>query len=132
MPLNRVTGETVEHMDGIFRIVPTEKYQHQPRLTTTVKRMRGKKFRREVDVEMPVWQAALEHAQMAFYNAGAAPGALDYDTIVQEYPRTGVICFLFAAIIGGVEMLVSAPFQLSHQQIAGLTVRNLWQPYRAN
>ncbi len=132
MPINHEIGEIVEGMDDIFRVVPIEKYQQQPRLTTTVKRMGGGKFKRERDVTMPVWQAALEHAQMSFFNSGANPGRLRYDAIAQEYPRSKVLCFVFAADIDGVEMFVTAPFRLSDTQIADLTLRDLWQPYTVN
>lgn len=132
MPLNRVSGETVEGMDAIFRVVPLSKYAEQTRLTTIVKEMRGKKFRREVDVEKPIWEAALNHAQRCFYNSGAKAGALSYDCIVQEYPRTSIVCFIFETTIDGMNMLVPAPFRLGPEQIADLTVRNLWQPYTLN
>lgn len=132
MPLNHVSGETVEGMDAIFRVVAVEKYHALPRLTTIVKERRGKKFRREVDVEKPIWIAALDHAQRCFFNAGANPGSLAYDCIVQEYPRTGCVCFIFEAVIDGVSMFVTAPFRLGPDQIADLSVRNLWQPYTLN
>lgn len=132
MPLNREKGEILEGYDPIFRVVPPEKYQEQTRLTTTVKEMRGTKFRRKVNVTRPIWEAALRHAQLCFYNAGADPGALAYDCIVQEYPRTGMVIFIFNATVLGEEKYVVAPFALGHEQIADLTVRNLWQPYTLN
>jgi hypothetical protein len=132
MPLNQIAGEVVEGMDSIFRVVPVAKYAEQTRLTTLVKEMRGKKFKRPVDVQRPIWEAALGYAQQAFANAGATPGKLSFDCICQEYPRTGMVAFIFNATIDGTERYVTAPFLLAHEQIADLTVRNLWQPYTIN
>jgi hypothetical protein len=132
MPLNHLSGERVEGMDAVWRVVPVEKYQQQERLTTTVKRMTTGKFKRLRDVEMPIFQAAWEHAQIAFANSGAPAGAMHVDIIAQEYPRTGQVCFIFAGRVFGSEMFVTAPFQLSQEQIADLALRDLWQPHRLN
>lgn len=129
MALNHELGEVVEGMDSVFRVVPMSKYAEQTRLTTVVKRMSGKQFRREVDVEMPIFRAALEHAQMTFVNSGIMPGA-SIDCLAQEYPRTGHVCFVFSTMHAGEERLVTAPFKLGKAQIADLTLRDLWQPYR--
>jgi hypothetical protein len=132
MPLNHVSGEVLDGYDAIFRVVPPSKYAEQTRLTTIVEELRGKKFQRKVKVKRSIWEAAIRHAQLAFYNAGADPGQLAYDCIVQEYPRTGVVVFIFNATVLGEERYVLAPFKLGHEQIADLTVRNLWQPYTLN
>lgn len=132
MPLNHVSGETVEGMDAIFRVVPIEKYQEQTRLTTVVEEMQGTKFRRKRKVSKPIWMAALDYAKRCFLNSGAPPGPLSFDCIAQEYPRTNIVCFIFEATIFGHNMLVTAPFLLTPEQIADLTVRNLWQPYTLN
>lgn len=132
MALNHEVGETVEHMDCVFRVVPVEKYQNQPRLTTLVKRMTTGKFKRLRDVEMPIFQAAWEHAAQAFANSGVPAGTASVDIIAQEYPRTGQVCFVFATQVFGHELIVTAPFQLTDAQIADLTLRDLWQPYRLN
>lgn len=130
MPLNHIAGERLEGLDPVFRVVPLEKYKGQPRLTTVVKEMTKGKFQYEVEVERPIWEAALGHAQISYYGAGAEPRHLKYDVLVQEYPRTGNIAFIFCARIRGEERFVIAPFALSPEQIADLTVRGLWQPYR--
>lgn len=132
MALNHEIGEIVDGMDEVFRVVPVEKYQQQTRLTCLTKQVVGTKFKREIEVQKPIWIAALEYAQRAFYNSGAQPGALAYDCIAQEYPRTGVVCFVFNATVNGVELYVPAPFGLTDAQISDLTLRNLWQPYRIN
>lgn len=132
MPLNRVSGETVEGMDAIFRVAPVEKWQAQTRLTTVVEEMHGAKFKRKRKVSRPIWDVALAYAQRCFHASGAKPGPLSCDVIVQEYPRTNMVVFIFEADIFGHEMLVPAPFILSPGQIADLTVRNLWQPYTLN
>ena len=132
MPLNHVSGEVLNGYDPIFRVVPPSKYAEQTRLTTIVEELRGKKFQRKVKVQRSIWEAAINHAKLAFYNAGADPGALAYDCIAQEYPRPGMVVFIFNATVLGEERYVLAPFQLGHEQIADLTVRNLWQPYTLN
>lgn len=115
-------------MDGVWRIAPVEKYKQQEHLTTIVKRKTGRTFQREVDVVMPVFQAAWEHAQTAFANSGVPPGPCNVDILVQEYPRTDTVCFIFCTQIFGRELFVQAPFQLSKAQIADLTLRDLWHP----
>ena len=130
MPLNHLTGEKIEGMSPVFRVVPVEKYKTKPRLTTTVREWTGKQFKVEVDVERPIWQAALGHAQIAYFNAGAAP-PLKYDVVVQEYV-TGEVAFLFCARVNGNDLYVPAVFALSPQQIAELTVTGDWAPFRIN
>lgn len=132
MPLDHTKGEVVEGFDPVFRVVPLSKYTEQGRLTTIVKQAGTGKFKRQVDVVKPIWIAARDHAAQAFANAGAERGALSYDVIAQEYPRIGVVMFVFNALINGVEMYVHAPFKLTDEQIADLTVRNLWTPYTVN
>jgi hypothetical protein len=132
MPLDQTKGEVIEGFDPIFRVVPLSKYAEQTRLTTVVQRMSTGKFKRKVDVVKPIWIAAREHAAQAFANSGADAGSLAFDVLVQEYPRTGVVNFIFNATLSGQEMYVSAPFKLTEEQIADLTVRNLWQPYTIN
>jgi hypothetical protein len=131
MPLNKITGETIEGLDPIFRVVSADKYKALPRLTTIVREATGKQFKTEVEVERPIWEAALGHAQIAYWNAGAAP-PLRYDVTVQEYPRTGQVAFLFCARVGGEELYVPAVFALSPQQVAELTLAGDWLPLRAN
>ena len=131
MPINHEIGEIVEGMDDIFHVAPASKYAEQTRLTTVVKRQSGGKFKRMVDVEMPVFQAAMEHAREAFMNSGIAPGS-NIDCIAQEYPRTGCVCFVFCARHNGEDLWVQAPFKLTRNQIADLTLRDLWKPYRVN
>jgi hypothetical protein len=131
MLLNHEIGEIVEGMDDIFLVVPVSKYAEQTRLTTVVERVRGKKFKRKVQVEMPIFQAAMEHARDAFTAAGLMPGA-SIDCIAQEYYRTDCVCFVFAALINGEARFVTAPFKLGHEQIADLKLRGLWKPYRVN
>lgn len=129
MALNHELGEIVDGMDSLFRVVPMSKWAEQSRLTTVVKRMTGKQFRREIDVEMPIFRAAMEHAQAAFLNSGIMADA-NIDCLAQEYPRTGHVCFVFSTMHNGEERLVTAPFKLARAQIADLTLRDLWQPYR--
>lgn len=132
MALNHDIGEIVDGMDDVFRVVPVEKYQEQTRLTCLVKQVVGTKFKREIEVQKPIWVAALEYAQIAFRNSGAQPGGLAYDCIAQEYPRVSVVCFIFNAEVAGKDLFVTAPFGLTESQIADLTMRDLWQPYRTN
>jgi hypothetical protein len=134
MPLNHIQGEpNVEGMDPVYRVVPLSKYQEATRLTTEVKETVGKKFKREVTVERPIWAVAHKMAMYAFLQAGAPPGSkLPYDCIAQEYPRTGIVCFIFNATINGTELYVRIPVKLGDAQIADLVLRNQWQPFRVN
>ena len=130
MPLNHFLGEKIEGMPEAFRIVDVAKYKNLPRLTTVVQETTGKKFKVPVDVERPVWQTALGHAQIAFFNAGAAPN-LKYDVICQEY-ATGEVAFLFHARVNGQDLYVPAVFSLSKQQIADLMMTGDWKPFTVN
>jgi hypothetical protein len=132
MPLDHVHGEQIDGYDPVYRVVPVAKYAEMTRLTTIVKRMSTGKFKRMVDVEVPIIEAALAYANEAFYNAGAPAGRLDFDMICQEMPRENAVVFIMNATIDGVEHYVTAPFRLGHEQIADLTVRGLWQPYTVN
>lgn len=131
MPLNKITGEKIEGMDPIFRVVDVAKYKNKPRLTTIVKEWTGKQFKSEVDVERPLWVAALGHAQIAYFNAGARP-PLSYDVTCQEYPLTNEVAFIFCARVNGEDYYVPAVFVLSPQQIAELTLSGDWQPLRTH
>lgn len=131
MPLNKISGEKIDGMDQIFRVVDVAKYKNMPRLTTTVRELTGSKFQVEVDVERPIWVAAIGHAQIAYFNAGATP-PLRYDVTCQEYPMSNQIAFLFCAKINGRDLYVPAIFALSPQQVAELTLSGDWKPLRAN
>ena len=131
MPLNKITGEMIDGMDPIFRVVSAEKYKNKPRLTTTVREWTGKQFKTEIDVECPLWVAALGHAQISYFNAGARP-PFSYDVMCQEYPRTGEVAFLFCARVNGQEMFVPAVFALASQQVAELALSGDWQPLKIN
>lgn len=131
MLLNHEIGEIIEGMDDIFHVVPVSKYGEQSRLTTTVERVRGKKFKRKVPVEIPIHVAAMEWIRDSFTLSGLAPGS-DVEIIVQEYPASNIVMYVAAAVINGQAKFVTAPFKLSDQQVADLTLRGLWQPLRVN
>ena len=133
MLLNHEIGEVVDGMDDFFRVVPFSKYAEQSRLTCIVKRPSTGKFKRMVDVEMPIVQAAMEWAQDGFVKSGLLPGlGASIDCLCQEYPRTSMVCFVFAAVVNGEPKFVTAPFKLGHEQIADLQLRGLWQSYTVN
>lgn len=132
MPLDHVNGERVEGMDLIYRVVPIEKYQQLPGLTTLVEKTTGSAFKNKKVECLPIWKAATDYAQIAFKNSGAPAGPLHYDMLVQEYPATGRVCFVFCAKIFGVEMYVQAPFQLTDEQIAEMKVIGEWEDVKVN
>lgn len=129
MPLDHVNGERVEGMDEVFIVAEFDKYAEQTRLTTQVEDKRPMKRARLV--EKPIVNVAMNHAATAFANSGLRMGS-DIDILVQEYPRTQQICFIFCACIGGQDYLVTAPFQLADEQVRDLELRGLWTPYRVN
>jgi hypothetical protein len=132
MPLNHLVGERIDGLDPVFCVVPVSKYRDLPKLTVAVREEVGKKFKREVDVQRPIYEAALAFAQIALYKAGADPKYTSYDVLCQEHPRSGTVTFVFCANIGGKEHFVVAPFALAPQQIADLKARNLWQDLKVN
>jgi len=128
MALNREKGEPLEGYDSVFRVVPAEKYQALPRLTTMVPRTVGIKFKRKVMVAVPIAEAAYAFAQAGFINVGAPRNVdLEYDVMVQEYPRTNQVVFIFCATIKGQDQYVIAPFQLTNQQVAELVITSNWK-----
>lgn len=129
MPLDHINGERVEGMDSVYVVAPFDKWADQTRLTTRIKEVR--KFKRDRMIEVPIVQAAMDHARKAFEKSGIAPGS-DIDILVMEYPRTACVCFVFCARINGEDKYVTAPFQLGEEQIRDLTHRGLWTPYRLN
>lgn len=130
MPLNHIMGERLEGMSPHYRVVDVAKYKNLPRLTTLVKEWVGKQFKTEKDVYRPIWEAALGHAQIAYFNAGAAP-PLRYDVIAQEYV-TGEVAFVFHARVNGEDLYVPAVFALAPQQIADLTLTGDWKPFKVH
>lgn len=132
MGLDHQNGETIEGMDCIYRVVPSSKYAGMPRLTTIVEEEYGTRFRRKRQVERPIFDHAMKVASIAFRNAGITEGD-DIDILVQEYPRINVVAFIFCARgLDGDDLLVSLPVLLGEEQIADLTSRGLWQPFRLN
>lgn len=129
MPLDHINGERVEGMDSVYVVAPFEKYSAQTRLTTRIKEVR--KFKRDRVIEVPIVQAAMDHARKGFEKSGLTPGG-EIDILVLEYPRTSCVCFVFCARINGEDKYVTAPFQLGEEQIRDLTHRGLWTPYRLN
>lgn len=132
MPLDHVNGERVEGMDLIYRVVPIEKYQQLPGLTTLVEKTIGNAFKTKKKECLPIWKAATEYAQVAFKNSGAPSGMLNYDVIAQEYPRVGQVCFVYCAKVFGRELYVPAPFQLTDEQIAEMKVIGEWEDVKVN
>lgn len=131
MPLDHTNGEQIDGMPHIYRVVPAAKYANENRLTTIVKEMTGKSFRREIEVEKPIFEAAMNHAMEGFVKAGLQLGS-DIDCLCQEYFTDDIIMFLFCAKINGEDHYVTAPFKLHEQQIAELTQRGMWKPLRLN
>lgn len=126
-------GETIEDMDEVFTVVPVSKYAEMTRLTTQVERLSSGPFKRVITVTLPIFTAAIEYAAEAFENVGIPRNAgVDVDCICQEYPRTEMVAFIFHARQGVSDFFAVAPFRLGSDQIADLTGRGLWTPYRAN
>ncbi len=132
MPLDHVNGECIDGLDIIYRIVPISKYQELPGLTTVVEVTEGKKFKRKKFESVPVWQAAENYAKITFCNSGAPAGQLGYDILVQEYPRTHQVAFIFCAEIFGHEQFVVAPFELSQEQVTEMKAIAQWEDIVVN
>jgi len=137
MPLNHVTGEQLTGTDPVYRVVPAKKYKELPRLTVPVEEETGGKFKVKRIVERPIWEYALGEAQIALFKAGVPVTKLAYDAIVQEYPRTNNIIFVFHVRTGSKDLYITVPpeppgITLRPEQVADLTAANLWQPYLAN
>lgn len=131
MPLDHVNGERLDGMDLIYRVVPVGKYKELPGLTTLVEETTGKKFKRKVVKQYPIWQAAENYARMAFSKAGYH-GPLQVDCLAQEYPRVSHVAFVFCAKIFGVEQYVVAPFELTPEQIAEMKTIGQWEETTVN
>lgn len=133
MPLNHEKGEHIEGLDPVYVIAPFQKYAEQTRLTAIVEEMSTGKFKRKVKRERRIVEVAMKYAAEGFAKMGL-PADSNIDVLVQEYVRVGQVAFLFCANVGGTDYYIAPPavFQLTQEQIADLTVRDLWQPYRLN
>jgi hypothetical protein len=133
MPLHHDIGERIEGLDEVFLVAPFAKYAEQTRLTAIVEETVGTKFKRKVKRERRIVDLAMAYAANGFAKMGL-PQNSDIDILVQEYPRVNQVAFLFCARMGGKDYYIAPPavFQLGDAQIADLTLRGLWQPYKLN
>lgn len=104
MPLDRQDGEIVGDLGPNYRVVPAVKW-----------------------CDSPFWPIAVEDARRAFQ----AAGSLYYnpradDVLVQEYPETNRVAFLFCREIKGQEMIYPAVFSLPEPVINSLVVTGRW------
>lgn len=131
MALDHEHGELIEGMDYVYTIAPAQKYAELTNLVITLEEETGGKFKRKKPVTRPIFEHAMRYAARAFRNSGISPGS-DIDILVQEYPRTNMVCFVFCVEDEDEDLLVPVPVLLGEQMIADLVSRGLWQPYRAN
>ncbi len=105
MPLNRETGEIIGDLGTSYYIAP---------------------FARWVDT--PLFGEACSQAADAFISAGALL-PVDFrepDVLIQEYPDTNRVAFVFQRKIGGREHFYPYIFALPHPMVQSLRLTGRW------
>lgn len=132
MSLNRERGEVLAGM-GPYRVVPAAKWRELPRVHHVYQEYEipdNPCTRLEIK-SRPLYADALARAQAAFQEAGAMmPVVIPESAIlVQEYPKTSQVVFLFAREVAGRELIVALPpYTLDHKVIGWLTTTGRWVP----
>lgn len=105
MPLNRETGEIVGDLGADYIVAPFSRY-----------------------AETPLLGEAIAHATDAFVAAGALlPISIrEPDVLIQEYPATNKVVFLFQRRICGKEHFYPYVFSLPHQMVQALRLVGRW------
>lgn len=111
MPLNPERGEVVEGLGKLFRVVPKEKWAGTP-LFEEARVAAHEAFRRTAG---------------KFVNDRTPPIGLDCGNfIVQEYPFTDTLAFIFSAVIGGQEHYYPYTFKLDRGMTSRLNAEGMW------
>lgn len=123
--LNMQSGETLDGLGPLYRVVPVSKWAELTNLTVpyTVPHP----FR-TITKTRPLFMDALETAKDAFLKAGAVLPIDIYedDILVQEYPLTGSVVFVFRRFIGIEERFVPRKYDLPPSAIAWLKATGRW------
>lgn len=106
MSFNQQFGEPIENLGGGYRVVPLAKW---------------------ADTEL--WTQAAEAAAQAFVNSGALFPVQFTDILVQEYPKTNKLCFLFEATVKGKPMFYPYVWSMKKDMIAEFVNTGRWQPH---
>lgn len=106
MPFNRDSGELIGDLGHAYRVVPTSNW-----------------------LDSNLFDVAAESAAQAFHAAGALlPVDISSDDcLVQEYPATNTVAFLFQRRIGGVERFYPYVFKLPPALVEELVTAGRWQ-----
>lgn len=105
MPLNRLLGEFMPEFGRMYRIVPLEPW-----------------------TQTPFFGHACEHAAKVFKEAGAFGKIrfLPSDILVQQYPLTSKLLFLFSYSVKGQEMFTHYVFELSPEAVREFAASGMW------
>lgn len=122
---NTDAGELIDGLGPHFRIAPVGKWEE---LTGFHVPYQVPHPFRTIVKERPIFLDALEKAKDAFIAAGAVlPIDISEDDIlIQEYPLTGTVVFLFRRHVGIREMFVPVKYDLPPAAIAWLKATNRW------
>lgn len=123
--LNTQTGEDIEGLGPHYRVVPVSKWAELSSLTVPYQVPHP--FR-TIMKDRPIFLDALENAKDAFIKAGAILPIDIYedDILIQEYPLSGSVAFVFRRYIGVQEKFVTRKYDLPPSAIAWLKATNRW------
>jgi hypothetical protein len=106
MALNHDLGELIQGLPGPYRVVPLHKWQ-----------------------DTQLWEQAAEMAGKAFKRSGSLRKRVQFtDVLVQEYPKTSKLLFLFEATVAGQPMYYPWVWDLTPEMIAEFTTTGKWVP----
>lgn len=118
-------GEDIEGLGPHYRVAPVAKWAELTNLTVPYQVPHP--FR-TIMKDRPIFMDALESAKDAFLKAGAVLPIDIYedDILVQEYPLSGSVVFIFRRDVGIQEKFVTRKYDLPPSAIAWLKATNRW------
>jgi hypothetical protein len=107
MALNHVLGEMIGDLGGAYRVAPVAKWQ---------------------DTEL--WSKAAEAAAEAFLKSGSLWPVQFTGILVQEYPITNKLAFVFEATVRNAPMLYPYVWELQPEVISEFVNTGRWQRHQ--
>lgn len=111
MPLDPEKGEIIDGLGSLYRVAPKEKWERTP-MFEEARIKANEAFRRTAGKFVSDVTPALTIDSENF--------------IVQEYPFTGQLAFVFSAKVNGEESFYPYVFQLPPQMTDALHVQGMW------
>lgn len=107
MALNTILGEMIGDLGGAYRVAPVAKWQ---------------------DTEL--WSNAAEAAAQAFLKAGSLWPVQFTGVMVQEYPVSNKLAFVFEATVQNTPMVCPIVWDLKPEVISEFVTTGRWQRHQ--